>query len=274
MGTKRKFWCQPINDDVPWLFKYPRPGSGEHWAEKVAAEVANCLAIPHAVVELASARGTPGSISKSFAGGGRVLVHGNELLAMIMEYDVDKFHGQSDHSLGNIFRVLETAFSKRLAADNAKRQFAGYLVLDALIGNTDRHHQNWGLLAKRIKTGLRISLAPTFDHASSLGRDISDEVKARRLRERSVAQYARRARGRVFWAGSDQYGPSPLALVRLAAAEFPELFRVHLARVNDRRAGFENVVQRVPNDWMSPVAKDFTMAMLDYNATELEQCLK
>ena len=274
MGTKRKFWCWPTEDAVPWLFKYPRPGSGEHWAEKVVAELANSLCVPHAVVELASASGMPGSISQSFAHGERVLVHGNELLATVMDYDLKKVRGQSDHSLDNIFRALETAFGTPSARENNKRQFAGYLVLDALIGNTDRHHENWGLVTKRTATGLHISLAPTFDHASSLGRELSDTVRARRLREDSVAQYSRRARGHVFWTGSDRYGPNPLALVRLATATFPELFREHLARVRDRRSEFQSVVRRVPDDWMSPIAKDFTVAILDYNANELEQCLK
>ncbi len=274
MGTKRKFWCRPTEDGVLWLFKYPRPGSGEHWAEKIAAEVAGCLGISHAVVELAIAEGTRGSISKSFARRGRVLFHGNELLAKIMKYDIHKFHGQSDHSLGNVFRVLEAAFRNRPAAEIAKRQFAGYLVLDALIGNTDRHHQNWGLLIKRTPKGVHGFLAPTFDHASSLGREISDEVRVRRLRERAVGQYAKKARGRVFWAGSDQYGPSPLNLVRLATKEHPHLFRQVLARVPDRRPEFGEVVRRIPDDWMSPTAKDFTVTLLDYNATQLEQCLK
>ena len=275
MGTKRKFWCLPKKEeDVLWLFKYPRPDSGEHWAEKIAAETARCLGISHAVVELATAEGRRGSISKSFARGGRVLHHGNELLAKIMDYDMKKTHGQSDHSLANIFRVLETVFREPQAGEIAKREFAGYLVLDALIGNTDRHHQNWGLLVKRTPSGKRGFLAPTFDHASSLGRDLSDEVRMRRLRERTVGQYAQRARGRVFWSGSRRYGPNPIDLVQLANKQYPLLFRQALDRVLDRRARFERIVHRVPDDWMSPTAKDFTVALLDYNATQLEQCMK
>ena len=42
LGGKVKFWFQ-ISEDrgvTDWLFKYPRPDTGEHWAEKIAAEVA------------------------------------------------------------------------------------------------------------------------------------------------------------------------------------------------------------------------------------------
>ena len=277
MGSRRKIWCRSSREGPEWLFKYPRAGSGEHWAEKIAAEVASRLDIQSAVVELAEYGGEQGSVSASFTPEKLALLHGNELLAVIMDYDINKRHGQSDHSLKNIFRFLTVAdatFEMTSPLETVKQQFAGYLVLDALIGNTDRHHQNWGLLGKRTPTGFRVSLAPSFDHASSLGRDISDEVRARRVREGTVGQYSEKARGRVFLADSARYGPSPLNLVRRAAAEHLELFRVPLVRVRDRRSRFEGIVRRVPDDWMSPTAKDFTVALLDYNATELEKCLK
>jgi hypothetical protein len=45
----------------------------------------------------------------------------------------------------------------------------GLLVLDALIANTDRHHENWGVLA-----GARV-LAPSFDHGTAWGFNLRDE---------------------------------------------------------------------------------------------------
>ena len=55
------------------------------------------------------------------------------------------------------------------SSNTQKCLFAGYLVLDAVIGNTDRHHENWGLLLRRTETGWKGQVAPSFDHASSLG---------------------------------------------------------------------------------------------------------
>lgn len=52
LGSKRKFWFRHT-DGQRWLFKYARPRTGEHWAEKVAADVAEALQLPHARVELA-----------------------------------------------------------------------------------------------------------------------------------------------------------------------------------------------------------------------------
>ncbi len=44
MGTKAKFWFRRPGDDEPdWLFKHPRENTGEHWSEKIAAEIANAM---------------------------------------------------------------------------------------------------------------------------------------------------------------------------------------------------------------------------------------
>lgn len=38
MGSKEKFWYRArVTQDCDWLFKYPKEGTGQHWAEKVAA---------------------------------------------------------------------------------------------------------------------------------------------------------------------------------------------------------------------------------------------
>jgi hypothetical protein len=46
MGTKSKFWFSRSGE--MWLYKVTRPGSGEHWAEVLAAALAEMLGLPHA----------------------------------------------------------------------------------------------------------------------------------------------------------------------------------------------------------------------------------
>ena len=86
MGTKRKFWYRDRSsqDGTKWLFKYPRPDTGEHWAEKIAAEIARMLDIPRARVELATCRGQRGSATKSFRREEEKLIHGNQILRDIV----------------------------------------------------------------------------------------------------------------------------------------------------------------------------------------------
>ncbi|MBV5273610.1 MAG: hypothetical protein JZU52_08190 [Lamprocystis purpurea] len=80
LGTKAKFWFRAA-DGTRTLFKEGYPGSGEHWAEKLACEVARGLNLPHADYELAVWNQRPGVVSPTIVPTGGQLIHGNELLA-------------------------------------------------------------------------------------------------------------------------------------------------------------------------------------------------
>lgn len=273
MGTKPKFWCSRPGDTAPWLFKYPQAGTGQHWAEKIAAEIARCLGIPHAAVELATFEGERGSASRSFAVRGRQLIHGNEAIARTIPYDPEKRFGQSTHTLANIFRTIESGFRSVAGAAAAKRRFAAYVVLDALIGNTDRHHENWGFSVRRTRAGHRGFLAPSFDHASSLGRELRDEKRERLLRDSRVGHYCEKGRGAIYWTDAGRHGPSPLSLLQSASAESPDLFALPISAVAGRREVIDSPVRRVPDGWMSRTARQFAREMLRYNASEIVKCL-
>jgi len=58
--------------------------------------------------------------------------------------------------------------------------FAGFMILDALIANRDRHEQNWSVLTPQLLS-LPEQLAPSYDHASSLGFNLRDEQRRRHL---------------------------------------------------------------------------------------------
>ena len=38
LGSKEKFWYRQTDKEARWLFKYPQTNTGQHWAEKIAAE--------------------------------------------------------------------------------------------------------------------------------------------------------------------------------------------------------------------------------------------
>ncbi len=174
MGGKAKFWFHfPEIGTFP--FKYPRKSTGEHWAELIASKIADLLQISHALVGLTTFQEAPGSSSKSFISDGQQLWHGNQIMAHHLENYafVQKFR-QSRHTLNNIWTALERVFGESEGASAAKTRFAEFLVLDAVIGNTDRHHENWGIVRKRTEDGWKEYLTPSFDHASSFGRELSD----------------------------------------------------------------------------------------------------
>lgn len=271
MGSKRKFW---YNDPTAgkWLFKFSRGSSGEHWAEKIAAEVAGIFGIDHAIVELAIFEGKRGSTTKSFANvdAGQILIHGNQLLELeVQGYDSSKKFKQSSHILENIWRVLDSALHD---SEDAKCRLADYLVFDAIIGNTDRHHENWGLLFQMAEDKVSVDLAPTYDHASSLGRELSDTKRERLFANNRIGTYVERARGAIYWSESDSRGISPLELVRRSVDAYPGLFGPALQRIKKLdKESILNLSKRIPDDWISTLGREFMTNQMDYSISVLKE---
>ena len=276
MGTKDKFWYRESRSQNRWLFKFPRKETGEHWAEKIAAEIAAILNVDHAIVELAKVNQDRGSATEEFTEERFELHHGNELLARKLSgYDKAMKFGQTQHMFDNIMQTLERIFKEEKAAKKMCQNFSGYLILDAIIGNTDRHHENWGILVERIEDRYRGRLAPSFDHASSLGRELQDQKRQQWLNEGWVGHYSERGRGGIYWAEADSRAPAPLELVRRAARDYPSLFDAPLKRAAGLDEGrVAEAVKRIPDGWMSAPARKFAVALVHYNLCELRKLVR
>lgn len=276
LGSKRKFWFRIPDDPQPWLFKYTRENTGEDWSEKIAAEMAKLFEIPAARVELATFMGQRGCASRSFVETkkGVELIHGSEILSgRLHGYDKEKQWGQSDHCLENIIAAVEQVFPPRRRSVHM-RNLASYIVLDALICNTDRHHDNWGLLREiGPRKTTRHSVAPSFDHASSLGRELLAERRDRILCERDgLERYLARGRGGIFFSGDDLKGENPLRLAIRAAQEYPSYFGPVFKRIRQVEASdLYAIVERVPGEWMAETAKKFCCLLLNATLGQLKE---
>jgi hypothetical protein len=276
LGTKPKFWF-----DSPGrgrlLFKRGRPN--EDWSEKVAFELAKLLRMPVATVELARHDQHNGVVSLLFVAQdhGDTLAHGNELLFQRTNtYPLDKDYHVQEHTLEAVFAVLDAVLPSSSDCDPSvptpwwsQDQFVGYLLLDAWIGNTDRHHENWGV----VRRGSELFLAPTYDHASALGiRETPDRIQ-RRLEgsdpRMDVASYADRCRSAFYQAG----GSTPLttfAAFRWALDHRPPAGRFWLNRLSAvQNAAIESIFDRVPNDRMTELSRSFSTEILKHNKSRL-----
>ncbi len=277
LGTKTKFWVtlEKGKETQEWLYKIPRENTGEHWAEKVAYEVACLLKLPCAKIELARFQDTFGSCSKSFINKEKKpeLIHGNEILAgRVLGYEKDKKYGQRDHTLQNILEAIRIT-GKEAESKRALKHFAGYMILDSLIGNTDRHHENWAFLrwTDEDKQTHHV-IAPTFDHASSLGRELLDNDRELKLSENRIEQYIKKGRGAIFLAPDDKKGLNPFELVKVAGNEIPEAFSHWLERMKDVKAEeFDDILYRVPDSFITEPARKFALKMLKINVEKLKQ---
>jgi len=156
-------------------------------------------------------------------------------------------------------------------------ELAGYLVLDALIGNTDRHHENWGLVVQVQREARKASLtvAPSYDHASSLGRELRDDRRVELLTANRVDSYIRKGRGGIFRESEKRHGENPLRLVQVAARTYPSYFRDALERVAALDANVVvRIVDSLPDECASDPAKRFAKAMILNARVSLQEILK
>ncbi|MEJ7618802.1 MAG: hypothetical protein WKF30_17930 [Pyrinomonadaceae bacterium] len=317
MGSKPKFWFFHVQHGAlnQYLFKEARPNTGEDWSEKIASEICSLLGLPHAHYELAKFRGKRGSASLNFvvappeiqhvlqqasfwgeAFWGEAmlfnvpepsLVHGNELLfELVRDYDrqpVRKYH-VSQHRLDLVLRTvsdesinLPLGWTPPPGVTTAAETFVGYLLLDALIGNTDRHHENWGVVEwNRTSPERNVTryLAPTYDHASSMGCLITDEDKFKRLETSdqgySVEAFAQRARSALYLNAGDTKALSLMDAFIKASERLPVAARVWLDRlVGVSSLEVETLFARLPSELASESASRFARKLLDYNRSRL-----
>lgn len=290
LGTKDKFWfkcteesCLPF-ENAEWLFKYPTENTGQHWSEKIAFHVALEMGIVAPQVELAELNEVKGSATRSFTSiNNYELYHGNQILkGFDSSYDDAMRFGQNQHTIQRIFDALRSIFADPESREKACLEMADYLVLDAFISNVDRHHENWGVLRKKNVDGHWIGhFAPTYDHASSMGRELHDkgskQSRERYLRELGIRKYIEKGHGAIFIDGTGRHGPSPLCLVKhcIESDSFRAYFQKGLEKLDNlNRNRISSIIDSVPDNWMSELAKEFTLALMIENLRLLNKLRK
>lgn len=286
LGTKYKFWFKDAARGLS-LFKEGRLNTDENCAEKIACELARALSMPHAAYDLAEYEGRRGTVSISLVTSPARIVHGNELIAaQVTDYVLSERNNKRNpnHTLRRVMAYFRESAEmigapygwQSAQSENIKTALdfmVGYLMFDAWIGNQDRHDENWGIL--RTITG-NYFLSPSYDHGSSMGRNLSDDERSTRLRTHDrmhhISAFVEKAESALFPATRLER-PKPLrtmdafeqaaAFSRRAATEWVERLR----QISDEK--LQQIIGDIPTDWMSPVARDFTLEFLRLNRSRI-----
>lgn len=278
LGTKPKQWLRDPDGQL-WLWKERTEQSdgrgghfpkGDDWSEVVAGRLGEALGIPVARVELAARGAIAGVVSRSvLADEHETLVHGNELLGEA-GIGTGGPRDRTGYTIEAVRQVLQGVSSPSASADvpGAYPWFVGYLLLDALVGNTDRHQDNWAVL----RTGFAPTrLAPSFDHASCLGFLLSDADRTERLATkdhlRQVDAFAAAARSKF----EDRPGVIDVACGALAGLETEA--QAHWSQVIAGAPPLDPFLDELPDDRLSTASRQFASALYRHNLTSLSHRL-
>ncbi len=191
-----------------WLWKVRQAtGDGSELALTDCAEVftsrlAAAIDLPAADCRFAVLDGVAGLISRNVTPRGFALNSGATYLPEVEGYKRKTMGSASatgrmrrDHgyTLDAVEEVLQAVGPPPGSPNfSAFEVFSGFLVLDALVANGDRHPGNWAIL-ERQADGVRF-LAPTYDHGSALGAGLTEANR----RDKSPEEFARRGRANPF----------------------------------------------------------------------------
>lgn len=190
VGTSEPQWLVEPGSGVLWLHKSIRRhenGSwqGSDWAEVIATQVAELLSVPCAKTRLCWRNGKRGSISRNVTPEYFDFVAGGDLLESLSAPGYERqgrgnMPNTREHPTlrrpGNNLDNVKSALATTLPPPDWQHEqgwdgfdvFAGYLMLDAIIANRDRHEDNWAVLRAQLSTSTD-RLAPSYDHGGSLG---------------------------------------------------------------------------------------------------------
>jgi hypothetical protein len=208
----------------------------------------------------------------------------NELLAVIHTgYPKSEVRHVRDHTLTRIYALLKNDefghppdwMPPSDKISSAYDLFMGYLLLDAWIANQDRHHENWGLISNKEQ----IYLAPSYDHAASMGQHEKDEVRQDRLttrdRGRHISTYVTKARSAIYDSKTSKKALLTLDLFIKAAAKSPDVAKIWLNQLQQvSEEACQSLFEQLPDGEITPLAKQFAIKMLELNKQRLLETQK
>lgn len=296
LGTKEKFWFQHPLYKVKCLFKISRENTGEHWSEIIADKICTAIHLPHAEYELAYithyGKKELGVFTRNIVPHNYEMIIGNQFLYHLITNTLKqpypkplnspRFDKVKEYTVDSVLRSLkfvevlpqhQQMSERRLSACDV---FCGYLLLDALISNQDRHHENWAILQSNT-TGKQF-ICPTYDHASSLGAIVKDDEKHERLttndKNRKIPAFTSKARSVLY--------KDPQSSKRMTTKEAyleatnhkcsSDNIRDYWNEVLSTRLTsevIEDIINSIDDLIISPISKEFAIAMIKENRSSI-----
>ena len=171
-GRSEKIWL--ISDDGKiGLFKFPKidpvdqKETTEHISEHLAHQLGNVLKVSTAKVDIGIRDGRIGSMSYLVRNKNEALVEGIDFISG--KYPKYNAETMMDDDTGTYYCIDHIIKSVRGIVPN--RIWIEMMLFDFLIGNADRHQNNWALLVELVSrdpVSIQVRQCPLYDNGSSL----------------------------------------------------------------------------------------------------------
>ncbi len=225
-----------ITPNKRYLFKRSkRSYPDQFWGEIIAYRI-GCLLnleVPPAFVAWNSSTGHCAALIEWFYNDGEeVSVLAGDFLQQLYP-DFDREKGRN-HNLRHSVALLRLFSKAKLLRENSwRRWWAEALLFDSLIGNTDRHQDNWGFLFGAGRNNEpRARLMPLFDNGTSLGHErFVDRIADWQLHD--YCRYVQKGTHHVSWSLERPQIKGHFELLAKVVEEWPETKPFLRNRISD-----------------------------------------
>ena len=233
------------------MFKYEKEGyiCSESCSEKIAYEIAKILNYNCAKIEIAQDNKNQIGVLNYIFSDSYTSPHTD--IVSFLNKDFDK---RPYYTVSNIKKVLEK-IDKSLF-----KEFIKIMVFDALIGEQDRHEENWGITEKNN----HYYMSPLYDNGDSLLNDFKNENFALKFyeNEKNFDAYIMRSKTYIY-KEDNKTKYKHFELIKYLYDKYknitePEL--LNLYKLTDKK--IKEIVNRIPNDLLTDKHKEYIILYL------------
>jgi hypothetical protein len=239
------------------------------WSEKIVSEINQLVGLPTALYELAvmveDNQEVPGTISIDLSQSGD---EERFPLEELLQQSMSQYDYAFNYQVDNVIQALSDnnirlppKFPVPEGIKDGADMFVGVLMIDATVGNSDRHDRNLDIVRQ---TNGQFYLSPVFDHGYSLGASEDNDL-------RSWIDPEHYNRYHNFSSFSDRGEEiSGVEAFRQAAAIRPQAAKIWLNKLQQLDFGqIERVFAKIPSERLTQEAKNFALELLKYNRKQL-----
>lgn len=167
-GRSEKIWLTNPDTGQTGLFKFKKDKTTtDHFSECIASDIASLIGLPCAKIEVGTYNNREGSMSYNIKKPGQTLIEGVYCISSVYKnYDVKELKDHDTNAHYSL-EMIQTALEPFKLFD----KFLPILIFDFLIGNSDRHQNNWAL----IEENRTYQICSLYDNSSSLCAYINEE---------------------------------------------------------------------------------------------------
>lgn len=159
--------------------------------------------------------------------------------ALLPDYDRKYGEQHNFETIENIFNVTSKILinNSPVLINDWKEYWAKAFVFDALIGNTDRHQDNWGIIENvEAKSGTlkHIRISPVFDNGTSMGHEI--QIPSNKFKlfgdDLRLQAYIIKGKHHIKWRLNDSSGMQHCELLKKLIEFYSDLKIIMLSCLN------------------------------------------